>query len=54
MTDKKYWEGKMPDDYHLYINKKNFMQSLYFKLQSNISVEGFDEICKHILGFLIE
>jgi len=52
MTDNEYWKGTMPDDYYLYVNKKNFMKSLYFKLQGNLSIEGFDEICKYILSFL--
>jgi len=54
MADNEYWKGTMPDDYYLYVNRKNFMRSLYFRLQSQISTEGFDEICKHMRGFLLE
>jgi len=53
MADNEYWKGTMPDDYYLYVNRKNFMRSLYFRLQSQISTEGFDEICKHMHSFLI-
>jgi len=53
MTDNEYWKGTLPGDYYLHLNRKNFMRSLYFRLQSQISTEGFDEICKHMSGFLI-
>ena len=53
MADNEYWKGTMPDNYYLYVNRKNFMRSLYFRLQSQISTEGFDEICKHMQSFLI-
>lgn len=52
--DKEYRKGTMPNDYYLYINRKNFMRSLYFKLQSQIETEGFEEICKFMLGFLVD
>ena len=51
MADNEYWKGTMPDDYYLYVNRKNFMRSLYFKLLSD---GDYDEICKFILGFLVE
>jgi len=54
MADNEYWKGTMPDDYYLHVNRKNFMRSLYFRLQSQLSTEGFDEICKHMRDFLIE
>jgi len=54
MTDTEYRKGTIPNDYYIYINRKNFMRSLYFKLQSQISTEGFDEICRHMCSFLIE
>jgi len=53
MADKEYWKGTMPGDYYLHVNRKNFMRSLYFRLQSEISTEGFEEICKHMRGFLV-
>jgi len=52
MADSEYWKGAMPGDYYLRVNRKNFMRSLYFRLQSQISTEGFEEICKFLLGFL--
>jgi len=52
MADNEYWKGTMPGDFYLHVNRKNFMRSLYFRLQSQISTEGFEEICKFLLGFL--
>jgi len=54
MADNQYWKGTMPDDFNLWMNRKNFMRSLYFRLQSNIKTEGFAEICEHMRGFLVE
>jgi len=54
MSDNEYWKGTMPGDYYRHINRKHFMRSLYFRLQSQISTEGFEEICNHMRRFLVD
>ena len=54
MANNQYWKGDMPADYYSYVNRKNFMRSLYFMLRSQIETEGFADICKFMEGFLIE
>jgi len=53
MADKEYWRGNMPGDYYMHVNRQNFMRSLYFRLKSQITTEGFAEICEHMHGFLL-
>ena len=54
MGDKGCFNGEMPASYNMSVNRKNFMRSLYFRLQSQIETDGFAEICAHMYGFLIE
>ena len=49
MGDKEWLRGTMPDSYYLYVNRKHFMRSLYFKLLSD---SGYPGICEHMLTFL--
>ena len=51
MTDKAWWNGSVPADFHIHVNRKLFMRSLYFKL---VSDGDYEEICKFMLGFLAE
>ena len=51
MSDNEWWKGTVPGDYYLHVNRKNFMRSLYFKLLPH---SGYEEVCKHMLGFLAE
>jgi len=51
MKDSEYWKGTMPYDCYLHVNRKNFMRSLYFKLLAD---GNYEEICKFMLGFLVE
>jgi len=51
MTDTEWKRSSFPDSYRQYVNCKNFMRSLYFKLLSD---GDYEEICKSILDFLVE
>jgi len=53
MADNEYWKGTMPDAYYLYLNRRDFMRSLYFRLQSQRTTEGFEEISKFVHGLLV-
>ncbi|MCL2350142.1 MAG: DUF2785 domain-containing protein [Defluviitaleaceae bacterium] len=51
MADTKWKNGSFPSSFHRYVNCKNFMRSLYFKLCAD---DDYEEICKHMLSFLAE
>ena len=51
MADNEWWNGSMPEDYYLHVNRKNFMRSLYFKLLAD---KDYEKICEFMLGFLVE
>ncbi|MCL2404049.1 MAG: DUF2785 domain-containing protein [Defluviitaleaceae bacterium] len=51
MKDNEWWNGPLPAAYNRYVNSKNFMRSLYFKL---VADGDYDEICKHVLELLVE
>lgn len=51
MADNEWWNGSVPADYYLHVNRKNFMRSLYFKLLSD---KKYEKICEFMRGFLVE
>jgi len=55
MADKEWWNGTIPGDFNLHVNRKNFMRSLYFEFLS-CKDDDFDticlkEICEYMRGF---
>jgi len=55
-TDNEWWNGTIPNDYYLHVNRKNFLRSLYFYFPSpNNELEAVDPsaTAKHLLTFLV-
>jgi len=55
-TDNEWWNGTVPNDYYLHVNRINFLRSLYFYFRSpNNEFETVDPsaIAKHLLTFLV-
>ncbi|MCL2854702.1 MAG: DUF2785 domain-containing protein [Defluviitaleaceae bacterium] len=51
MADDKWRNQSIPSSYYQFVNCKNFLRSVYFKLLANGGHEG---ICRHMLSFLVK
>jgi len=53
-TDKMWYEGTVPEDYYIHVNRKYFMRSLYFNFMV-CEEDEFDNVrVKEMCGFLLD
>ncbi|MCL2171088.1 MAG: DUF2785 domain-containing protein [Defluviitaleaceae bacterium] len=56
-NDKEWWNGAIPGDYYLHVNRKNFLRSLYFNFlapSDELEIVDPKAIAEHLLVCLLD